>query len=57
MERWRTCSLPSSRHAVSQSFALSDNKLKQVLVPYLYTELGLLTLSDVESLGARGFVF
>ena len=32
-------------------FVLSD-KLKQVLVPYMFRELGLLTLSDVESLGA-----
>jgi len=35
-------------------FCLSD-KLKQVLVPYLVTELGLMTLADVESLGAKGF--
>ena len=28
-------------------FVLSD-KLKQVVVPYLYNELGMLTLSDVE---------
>ena len=35
-------------------FVLSD-KLKQVVVPYLYTELGMLTLSDVESLSAKGF--
>jgi hypothetical protein len=35
-------------------FALSD-KLKQILVPYLLTELELKTLSDVESLGAKGF--
>ena len=35
-------------------YVLSD-KLKQILVPYLFRELGLLTLSDVESLGAKGF--
>ena len=35
-------------------YVLSD-KLKQLLVPYLFRELGLLTLSDVESLGAKGF--
>ena len=35
-------------------FLLAD-KLKQAIVPYLVTELGLKTLSDVESLGAKGF--